>query len=188
MYKTTKIIEEFTAETKTHSLYPGAHQNMYNASFPHTTLPRPTLPRPTLPRPTLPRPTLHHNNTEQVLPEQHKLNIYIIELDKFMVDLKQYMKDNNLDEDKFMKNLCDDIYVCTKGLYSNKGMMYVTGRATSQGKERSYNLRNLDDLGGDIPNVGIFRGLSNHTMSQEQTTTYASVGAAKMMRTVSEGI
>ena len=117
-----------------------------------------------------------------------KTTEYIAELDKFMEELKTYMKKNDLEDDEFMKNLCDDIFVCTKALTSRKGQMYITTRAVSQGRERAYNVRNLDDLDdedGESTDYSAFRSLSTHTMSEERTTSYASKGATNIMREVS---
>jgi len=111
-------------------------------------------------------------------------------LDRFMGEMKTYMKDNDLEDDEFMRNLCDDIFVCTKSLYSTRGEMYLASRAVSQGKERAYNLRNLHDLEANTvqhPDMTVHRSLSDHAMSQNRTTAYASQGAAGLMRAVSEG-
>ena len=89
-----------------------------------------------------------------------------------------------------MKNLCDDIYVCTKSLTStqNTSQMYLGMRANSQGSERAYNVRNFARLDTESqPIAPTFRGLSAHRTSDNTTTTYASRGAANMMRAVSEG-
>jgi hypothetical protein len=106
-----------------------------------------------------------------------------------MEELKTYMKINELEDDGFMKNLCDDIFICMKCLNSSKGEMYISTRALSQGRERAYNVRNLTDLESSDNDIskdcGLFRSLSNHTMSEERTTAYASRGATNLMREVS---
>jgi len=113
------------------------------------------------------------------------------ELDEFMLELKLYMDRNNLNEDDFMKNLCDDIYVCTKSLTSthNTSAMYLGMRANSQGSERAYNVRDFTRLDTESePIATAFRGLSSHRTSENTTTAYASVGATHMMRAVSDGV
>ena len=139
----------------------------------------------------LSKPHLQHNLTSIKI-EKNKMEKnkeYIAKLDKFMEELKTYMKVNELEDDEFMKNLCDDIFICTKGFTSSKGEMYISTRALSQGRERAYNVRNLTELDSDdndiIQNSNIFRSLSNHTMSEERTTAYASRGATNLMREVS---
>ena len=116
---------------------------------------------------------------------------YIKELDEFMMELKQYMSANNLNEDDFMKNLCDDIYVCTKSLTSthNTSAMYLGMRSNSQGSERAYNVRDFTRLETESqPIAASFRGLSAHRTSDNTTTAYASRGASNMMRAVSDGV
>ena len=123
---------------------------------------------------------------EKVLTKEH----YIQKLEDFMMELKLYMSSNNLDDDDFMKNLCDDIYVCTKSLTStqNTSDMYLGVRANSQGSERAYNVRDFARLETESqPIDATYRGLSSHRTSNNVTTTYASRGAANMMRAVSEG-
>ena len=62
-------------------------------------------------------------------------------LQTFMKEMKKYMKDNNLIEDKFMKNLCDDIFICYRTFNTKFGNMYVNARQTSQGSQRYYAVR-----------------------------------------------
>jgi hypothetical protein len=52
--------------------------------------------------------------------------------------MKKYMVNNNLDDDKILKSLCDDIYVCYRTFDTRYGAMYVTSRQTSQGSQRCY--------------------------------------------------
>jgi hypothetical protein len=74
-------------------------------------------------------------------------------LQTFMKEMKKYMKDNNLCEDKFMKNLCDDIFICYRTFNTKFGNMYVNARQSSQGSQRYYAVRetphncNLNDNG-----------------------------------------
>ena len=59
-------------------------------------------------------------------------------LHDFMDEMKKYMAENNLNDDKFMKNLCDDIYICFRTFDTRFGNMYCTARQTSQGSQRQY--------------------------------------------------
>jgi uncharacterized protein YegL len=60
----------------------------------------------------------------------------------FMEEMKQFMSDNELTEDKFMKNLCDDIYICFRTFDTKYGNMFCTARQTSQGAQRQYTVSN----------------------------------------------
>lgn len=61
---------------------------------------------------------------------------------KFMEEMKKFMMDNNLLDDKFMKNLCDDIYICFRTFDTRYGNMYCTARQSSQGTQRQYTVSN----------------------------------------------
>ena len=67
------------------------------------------------------------------------------ELKTFIIEMKQYMSDKGLTNDGFMKNLCDDIYICYKTLGNRFGAMYVAARQTSQGAQRAYTVRHTPD-------------------------------------------
>lgn len=57
-------------------------------------------------------------------------------------EIKKHMNNYDLNEDKFLKNLCDDLYVsyCTFG--TKHGAMYSAARQTSQGSQRCYTVNN----------------------------------------------
>jgi hypothetical protein len=63
----------------------------------------------------------------------------------FFDEIKKYMLDNNLNEDKFLKNLCDDIYITYRTLGTKYGDMYTSARQTSQGTQRCYTVSNTPD-------------------------------------------
>ena len=138
---------------------------------------------------TLNRPKLLHNNKVGKVHEDREKEQTMKDLEEFMSEMKKYMNENNLHDDKFMMNLCDDIYICIKGLCSTKGYMYITTRSVSQGRERAYNVRNLDDLHAHSDSAlyqkNCFRSLSTHSVSANNFTTYASRGATDIMRQVS---
>ena len=56
----------------------------------------------------------------------------------FIKEMKQFMTENNLNEDKIMKQLCDDIYICYQMFDTKFGDIYVSARLTSQGTQRCY--------------------------------------------------
>ena len=59
-------------------------------------------------------------------------------LRKFIEEMKKFMKDNNIEDDKFMKNLCDDIYISYRTFGTRFAAMYNNARQTSQGTQRCY--------------------------------------------------
>jgi hypothetical protein len=60
------------------------------------------------------------------------------QLKSYLKEMKQFMIDNNFIDDKLMKNLCDDIYICYRTFGTRFGAMYVEARQTSQGTQRLY--------------------------------------------------
>ena len=75
------------------------------------------------------------NTQFYMMSEQNKLKT---EMKTFMNEMKKYMADNNLNNDGFMKNLCDDIYISYRTFDTKFGEMYNTARQTSQGNQRYY--------------------------------------------------
>jgi len=60
-------------------------------------------------------------------------------------EMKRYMEDNNLKDDSFMRNLCDDIYICHRTFGTRYGAMYTSARQRSQGAQRGYNVSQTPD-------------------------------------------
>lgn len=95
-------------------------------------------------------------------------------LQTFMKEMKKYMKDNNLSQDKFMKNLCDDIFICYRTFNTKFGNMYVNARQSSQGSQRYYAVRetprnlnlSIDDFYNDDDNdaEAIYSELASSSM------------------------
>jgi hypothetical protein len=82
------------------------------------------------------RTQLYLNPIPDDLKEEEKTireNLY-----KFIEEMKSYMKDNGLDDDKFLKNLCDDIYISYRTFGTRFAAMYNNARQTSQGAQRCY--------------------------------------------------
>jgi hypothetical protein len=74
-------------------------------------------------------------------------------LSKFLEELKKYMNDNHLNDDNFLKNLCDDIYITFRTFTSRYGAMFVISRQTTQGTQRCYTVGNTIDT--DMNNTKI---------------------------------
>jgi hypothetical protein len=98
----------------------------------------------------------------------------------FYKELKKYMNENKLKEDKFMKNLCDDIYICYKTFGTKYGAMYNTARQTSQGAQRFYSATQTPE---DIYDTDLF--LRDHELSNFIDTPYSTQIATDIMNTVS---
>ena len=63
-------------------------------------------------------------------------------MDDLFNEMKQYISDVKSDDvkdnKKFIKNLCDDIYITRKTFGSTYGIMFSCARQTSQGTQRCY--------------------------------------------------
>lgn len=75
--------------------------------------------------------------------EKKKLKLELMNL---LEEIKKYMEDNNLNEDKTLKNLCDDIYISYRTLGTRIGTMFCTSRLTSQGSQRQYTASNTHTI------------------------------------------
>lgn len=74
-----------------------------------------------------------------------------IKMQELLKEFKNYMSINNCDDDKMMKNLCDDIMVCYKTFGTYYGNMFIHSRQLSQGTHRCYSASNTP-----TPNKNIF--------------------------------
>jgi hypothetical protein len=71
----------------------------------------------------------------------------------FFEQIKKYMSDNNLNDDSFLKNLCDDIYISHRTLGTTYGAMYTTARQTSQGTQRCYTVSHTPQDDQELTNI-----------------------------------
>jgi hypothetical protein len=69
---------------------------------------------------------------------------------EFITEMKKYMTENGLENDKYIKNLCDDIYVCYRTFDTSYGNMFCVARQTSQGAQRIYSATNTDIIDDDL--------------------------------------
>jgi len=79
----------------------------------------------------------NHNNTHKNIREKLK---------SFYTMMKKYVEDNNLKSDPFMNILLDDIYIAYKTFGTVHAQMYSAARQSSQGRQQTYNVTNVDEL------------------------------------------
>jgi len=60
------------------------------------------------------------------------------DLRQFFKKMRDYMRENDLTEDSFMKMLCDDVYITYTTMGQRQGQMYALARFTSQGRQQTY--------------------------------------------------
>lgn len=73
----------------------------------------------------------------------------------FIDEMKQFMTDRQLMHDNFMRNLCDDIYICYRTFGTKYGTMYATSRQASQGNQRCYTVNHTpDEVNQRAPRTG----------------------------------
>jgi AraC-like DNA-binding protein len=96
-------------------------------------------------------------------------------LRKFIEEMKKYMTDNNIEDDKFMKNLCDDIYISYRTFGTRFAAMYNNARQTSQGTQRCYTVSHTpqDDVtqnlyGNQSNTISLARTLSIPKLRRNQ--------------------
>jgi hypothetical protein len=120
-------------------------------------------------------------------------------------EMIKYNADNdNINESKFIKNLCDDIYITRKTFGSSYGMMYSCARQTSQGTQRGYTVnttpmisepslsptrltRHNNNSGSDLAHLFIFdeEPHGSYKVSNFEDAPYLSPTAMNVMRSIS---
>jgi hypothetical protein len=75
--------------------------------------------------------------------EKKALNIKLIKfgMKELIKKMEKYVKDNNIEGDKFIQNLCIDIAICYNTLGTSLGHMYSCSRQSSQGTQRIHSVR-----------------------------------------------
>ena len=73
----------------------------------------------------------------------------------FHKSMLEYVEKNNLEDDSFMKSLCDDIYISIRTMGTPQHAMYIASRESSQGHQQMYTVtpHNFDD--NDDENVSL---------------------------------
>jgi Mg-chelatase subunit ChlD len=68
-----------------------------------------------------------------------------LKLKNIFDEMTKYISENGLQEDVFMKLLCDDVYINYKTIGTKYGNMYANARQTSQGSQCIYNATYIPD-------------------------------------------
>jgi hypothetical protein len=121
-------------------------------------------------------------------------------LKEFHTLLLEYIKENHLETDAFLKTLCDDIYIANKTAGTPYASMFTAARQTSQGRQQTYNCSAIDSIDDNIKFTGknIFRpnlinrnyndqddNIDNYQISQDALSPYSTLGVVSIMRGVS---
>jgi len=121
------------------------------------------------------------------------------EMTGFLKEVKKHMEENQLTEDPFYKNLCDDVYICLRTFETEHAEMFISARSNTQGLQRAYNSNNIPERCAPRhhlrrANAINFDGCYDdedefpilHTISDSVTTPYRSASQGTIMRAVSE--
>jgi hypothetical protein len=151
-----------------------------------------------------------NRDSPSIMEEQNMLKT---KLKSFMDEMKKYMTDNNLNDDGFMKNLCDDIYISYRTFDTKFGAMYNAARQSSQGAQRCYTVSHTPEepfRGSCCPKPKLTRQINatlwvstltsspfddltedgndmNHTVSNFEDSPYLTPCATQVMREISTG-
>jgi len=112
---------------------------------------------------------------------QNEMRAFRKQLESFAQDLKhgdEFFPD-------YMKQLCDDLYICESTMYSEKSLLYTTVRKCAQGNETSFNMTRVEN--GDIQRqyaiddyvlspVPLNRGCTSDTQEQIMRQTSSTQG------------
>ena len=77
-------------------------------------------------------------NKDQIKEIKQRMDGLFNEMKKYISDDIKAVSDDISDNKKFIKNLCDDIYITRKTFGSTYGIMFSCARQTSQGTQRCY--------------------------------------------------
>jgi hypothetical protein len=85
------------------------------------------------------------SDDEEIQPNNNKglkIKEELKELHKVIVT---YLNENISENDLFLRNLADDIYICYKTIGTNYGGMFTYARQISQGKQQTYTCSSIND-------------------------------------------
>ena len=98
------------------------------------------------------------------------------ELNTLFEEIKKYMEENNLNDDNFLKNLCDDLYICHRTFGTQHGNMFSNARQSSQGTQRIYTASAVHNLSEEH---------DNYEVSAFENTPYMTLQATQVMKDIS---
>lgn len=93
-------------------------------------------------------PLTDPNPITKINPNLEREQLLKEELNNFLQKMLQYMQEQKLEEDPFMKMLYNDIYISHKLLGNKKACLYACSRHTSQGEQTGYSLNLFEDIKG----------------------------------------
>ena len=70
------------------------------------------------------------------------------EIHNFLVIIMNYRNEHDLEDDKFTKMLCDDLFITYKTIGTDRCCIYTCARQSSQGRQTTYHV-SLDDSDND---------------------------------------
>jgi hypothetical protein len=86
-----------------------------------------------------------YSSNQNVIDNRDKIKIYEEEIQAFYRKLKKFMRENDLQEDVFMKVLCDDIYTSYKTVGRESSNTFTVMRQRAHAREMVYRA-GTDDL------------------------------------------
>jgi hypothetical protein len=128
---------------------------------------------------------VHHFQVINYAEEEEEEKLLKEKLIKFIEEMKKYMNDNNLNDDKFMKNLCDDIYISHESIGTRFANMFINARQTSQGNQRLTTISSIPDEDDTCP---LAPRRLQHQISDSNDLPYLTSGATQIMRACSRNV
>lgn len=122
----------------------------------------------------------YNNNITETKEIRRKINCLFKEI-------YGYMKKNDLLEDSFMRNLCDDLCITYKNIGTDIGNMFILSRYTSQGRQQTYSMTpDKDETGYDIQDDDIQSKLSKPNKLVRSTCRYEEYTSDDVIRELKE--
>jgi hypothetical protein len=119
-------------------------------------------------------------NTNTIINKHINKNNVKKQIKDLLEQIKNYIINNNLINDNFLKLLCDDLYVAYKTLDNSNGHKYIAARQISQGCQQVYTVNYLNDNDNDNDN-------NEHELSTVKDSPYRTTNCSNIMRDVSVG-
>ena len=116
------------------------------------------------------------------------LELFKNKISTFLKFMMNYIKDNNLKNDKFMKMLCDDLYISYQTIGTQKVGIFTCARQTSQGRQTTYNVSLNDDFDDFIVPICPTETniLNEYKLSDHIDSPYATQGVIDTINMLSQ--